>query len=302
MRLRPARLPAAASPGLAAAACSPHGTLSGITNVGTHRKPVFDPACQECHQPIFMEGRFCGLIRRAAADPALTHRLPGVRRLRLQFEELAAGTEHPRIQGVLEGLIICEVPASRSRPPSADTARGSWGQTWWMGPLRISTISHSPFSKYHETVAAASSDSRRLGRRLRRRRQAGPKARPRRWIVTRSHTTQCGHTTGRRRRSRRPGAGPDHRRWSSRRMRSWSIAHGLMGSTAACSASARSPSRPVAARRSAGSPGWTSGVPPGRGRRPLWPPWRSRSARFLELGPVRHRPTQRRGRPGHQGS
>ena len=31
------------------------GTLSGITNAGTHRKPVFDPACQECHQPTFME-------------------------------------------------------------------------------------------------------------------------------------------------------------------------------------------------------------------------------------------------------
>ena len=46
------------------------GTLSGITNAGTHRAP-FEPSCQPCHAPGFMEGRFCGVIRRSTDDPAL---------------------------------------------------------------------------------------------------------------------------------------------------------------------------------------------------------------------------------------
>jgi hypothetical protein len=35
------------------------GTLSGIANAGTHRDPIFDPACQRCDEIRFMEGFVC---------------------------------------------------------------------------------------------------------------------------------------------------------------------------------------------------------------------------------------------------
>jgi hypothetical protein len=90
------------------------GTLSGITNAGTHRKPVFDPACQECHQPTFLEGRFCGVIRRATADPALIGcQVFGA--YRLQFEG-SLREQSTRIRGVLEGLIVCE--CQPEQPPA----------------------------------------------------------------------------------------------------------------------------------------------------------------------------------------
>ena len=80
------------------------GTLSGITNAGTHHAPVFEP-CQVCNEPRFMEGRFCGVIRRSA-DPALLGcQLFGTYRLR--FDDSLRDQETP-IRGVLEGLIVCE--------------------------------------------------------------------------------------------------------------------------------------------------------------------------------------------------
>jgi hypothetical protein len=85
------------------------GTLSGITNAGTHRGPMFEPACQECRAPGFMEGRFCGVIRRSA-DPALLGcQVFGAYRLQLA-EELTAPVI--RVRGVLEGLIVCECRAA----------------------------------------------------------------------------------------------------------------------------------------------------------------------------------------------
>jgi hypothetical protein len=75
---------------------------------------VFDPACQECYQPTFMEGRFCGVIRRAAADPALIGcQVFGA--YRLQFEG-SLRERSTRIRGVLEGLIICE--CQPAQPPA----------------------------------------------------------------------------------------------------------------------------------------------------------------------------------------
>jgi len=90
------------------------GTLSGITNAGTHRRPVFDPACQDCYQPTFMEGRFCGVIRRAAADPTLIGcQVFGT--YRLQFEG-SLREPSTRIRGVLEGLVVCE--CQEAQPPA----------------------------------------------------------------------------------------------------------------------------------------------------------------------------------------
>ncbi len=81
------------------------GTLSGITNAGTHRDPVFEPACQRCHAPGFMEGRFCGVIRRSA-DPALLG-CQVFGSYRLQFAGTLREHRNP-VRGVLEGLIVCE--------------------------------------------------------------------------------------------------------------------------------------------------------------------------------------------------
>jgi len=85
------------------------GTLSGITNAGTHRGPAFEPACQECSAPGFMEGRFCGVIRRSA-DPALLGcQVFGTYRLR--FEHVLTDPEvdrNPVTGAVLEGVIVCE--------------------------------------------------------------------------------------------------------------------------------------------------------------------------------------------------
>ena len=36
------------------------GSLSGVTNAGTHRKPAFDD-CQKCHAPGYMEGHVASL-------------------------------------------------------------------------------------------------------------------------------------------------------------------------------------------------------------------------------------------------
>jgi hypothetical protein len=89
------------------------GTLSGITNAGTHRTPVFDP-CQKCDEPTFMEGRFCGVIRRAAADPTLIGcQVFGT--YRLKFEGSLRESSTP-IRGVLEGLVVCE--CQPARPPA----------------------------------------------------------------------------------------------------------------------------------------------------------------------------------------
>jgi len=86
------------------------GTLSGITNAGTHRAP-FDPACQRCDEVHFMEGRFCGIIRRSADRGLLGCQVFGA--YRLQFaQELTA----PRsgLRGILEGMIVRECGPAQS--------------------------------------------------------------------------------------------------------------------------------------------------------------------------------------------
>jgi hypothetical protein len=87
------------------------GTVSGVSNAGTHRKP-FDPACQECNAPGFMEGRLCGVVRRAPAQPALLGcQVFGAYRLR--FDGSLREQRTP-VRGVLEGLVVCECqPAQR---------------------------------------------------------------------------------------------------------------------------------------------------------------------------------------------
>jgi hypothetical protein len=83
------------------------GTLSGITNAGTHREPIFEPSCQSCREPNVMEGRFCGVVRRSADPAFLGCQVFGAYRLRLRPERDLADDEI-RVGGVLEGVIVCE--------------------------------------------------------------------------------------------------------------------------------------------------------------------------------------------------
>jgi hypothetical protein len=79
------------------------GSLSGTTNAGTHRQPVFDP-CQECRAPGCMEGRLCGRIVKAKDE-----RLRGCRvaaSYRFLFDA-SDGASDTAITGTIEGLIVC---------------------------------------------------------------------------------------------------------------------------------------------------------------------------------------------------
>jgi hypothetical protein len=79
------------------------GSISGITNAGTHREPVFDP-CQRCEAPGYMEGRFCGIVRRAQ-DQALVG-CQSIGTYRFRFDPSSGGGEGA-IRGTLEGGIVC---------------------------------------------------------------------------------------------------------------------------------------------------------------------------------------------------
>lgn len=85
------------------AAAVAKGRMSGVTNAGTHRQPVFD-ACQRCDAHGFMEGRFCGVVTEPR-DPALKDcSVQGTYRFR--FDPGASGG-HGAIQGTFEGSIVC---------------------------------------------------------------------------------------------------------------------------------------------------------------------------------------------------
>lgn len=91
------------------------GTLSGITNAGTHRAP-FEPSCQPCHAPGFMEGHFCGVIRRSTADPALLG-CQVFGSYKLEFQGALQDERNPVRRGVFEGLIVCE--CQPTEPPAS---------------------------------------------------------------------------------------------------------------------------------------------------------------------------------------
>jgi hypothetical protein len=82
------------------------GTLSGLTNEGTHRAPAFNE-CQKCSETGVMEGRLCGRLVRTT-EP----RLAGaqvVAAYRLLFDSSSEGALGG-VRGTLEGLVVrsCE--------------------------------------------------------------------------------------------------------------------------------------------------------------------------------------------------
>jgi hypothetical protein len=101
------------------------GKLSGITNAGTHRLPLPPPEgceqpCQECWAPGFMDGRFCGTIRRSHADPSLLGcQIVGMYKLRF---EGTLKDDRNHVTGVLEGVVIFECPPAEPQQSSSPQA------------------------------------------------------------------------------------------------------------------------------------------------------------------------------------
>jgi hypothetical protein len=83
------------------------GTVSGITNAGTHRPPIFDP-CQKCDAKGFMEGRFCGTIRRSERRQLVGCQVIGTYRFRFRPSRAEGGGGE--ILGTLEGELVCACP------------------------------------------------------------------------------------------------------------------------------------------------------------------------------------------------
>jgi hypothetical protein len=83
------------------------GTLSGITNAGTHREPIFKP-CQTCDAKGFMEGRFCGTIRKAERKQLVGCQVIGT--YRFHFDPTKTEGGKGGIAGTLEGEIVCACP------------------------------------------------------------------------------------------------------------------------------------------------------------------------------------------------
>jgi hypothetical protein len=79
------------------------GRISGLTNEGTHRLPVFTD-CQPCDARGVMEGRLCGQVVESQ-DPALK-RCQVVAAYRIKFDPSVGGGSGA-VTGVLEGVIIC---------------------------------------------------------------------------------------------------------------------------------------------------------------------------------------------------
>lgn len=79
------------------------GTLSGITNAGTHRAPAFKE-CQVCGEVGVLEGTLCGTVVKTD-DPKLKKcRVTAAYRIR--FDPSESGGEGA-VLGTLEGVVVC---------------------------------------------------------------------------------------------------------------------------------------------------------------------------------------------------
>jgi hypothetical protein len=79
------------------------GQLWGITNTGTHHKPIGD--CEPCDQRGHMEGRLAGEIQKDSRTPLFGCRLFGS--YAINFDH-STGFIDTSVTGTLEGVIICE--------------------------------------------------------------------------------------------------------------------------------------------------------------------------------------------------
>ncbi|MEL6983257.1 MAG: hypothetical protein AAFO29_12605 [Actinomycetota bacterium] len=79
------------------------GEISGVTNLGTHRRPVFDD-CQQCDERGVMEGRLCGRIVEADREELIGCRVVAAYRIRFDPSESFQDTG---VTGVIEGMVVC---------------------------------------------------------------------------------------------------------------------------------------------------------------------------------------------------
>jgi hypothetical protein len=79
------------------------GRLSGVTNAGTHRKPIFND-CQTCDARGFMEGRICGQITETNKPELKGCQIIGTYRMR--FPPTATGGNGGG-QGTIEAVLVC---------------------------------------------------------------------------------------------------------------------------------------------------------------------------------------------------
>jgi hypothetical protein len=78
------------------------GTMSGLTNEGTHREPAFK-ACQTCDSTGFMEGRLCGQVVRSDDPALLGNVVTAAYRFRFEATEDAKDSA---VEGTIEGLLV----------------------------------------------------------------------------------------------------------------------------------------------------------------------------------------------------
>jgi hypothetical protein len=83
------------------------GTLTGVTNAGTHRLPVFKE-CQVCNEVGVMEGTLCGTVVKTD-DPKLK-KCKVTAAYRIRFDPTESGGEGA-VVGSLEGVILCPCKA-----------------------------------------------------------------------------------------------------------------------------------------------------------------------------------------------
>ncbi|MEM7096021.1 MAG: hypothetical protein AAF567_23655 [Actinomycetota bacterium] len=86
------------------------GQINGMTNVGTHREPVFDP-CQTCHDPGYMEGRLIGKVVRARDERLLGTAITAAYRITFDPTE---GFQSTGIEATIEGALA--VPCDGGDP------------------------------------------------------------------------------------------------------------------------------------------------------------------------------------------
>lgn len=78
------------------------GRMSGITNTGTHRKPIKD--CQKCRDRGILEGRLCGQVVKPGDTKLKGCQVIGAYRLKFDPSEKGGSGS---VVGTIDGVIVC---------------------------------------------------------------------------------------------------------------------------------------------------------------------------------------------------
>ena len=80
------------------------GRMSGVTNAGTHRAPVFEPGCERCDERGVLTGRLCGEVVEAHVGELRECKVVAIYKIRFDPSE---GGGSGAVYGTLEGMVIC---------------------------------------------------------------------------------------------------------------------------------------------------------------------------------------------------